>query len=104
MGALNSLKARAYQSKWDEDVTKREQLVTTPEEEATIVDIEVVAGEYSKSAKIETIDGIVKFISLNKDSQNLPLGMKLKPTKCLICHLTRGIYQTTEKLLYLDED
>lgn len=102
MGALSNLSTKMYQSKWEEDITKREPLVTTTEEEESILNIEVVAGEYSKSAKIETKEGI-QFISLNKDSQSLPIGMRLEASKCLICHLTRGIYQTTEKLLYLND-
>ena len=103
MGALSNLSGRLYQAKWEEDLTAREKLVDSPEEEKQVLDIEVVAGEYGKSARIETAEG-VRFYSLQKDCQDLPIGMKLKPSLCLICHLKRGVYQTTEKLLYLKED
>ena len=93
--ALNNI---LYAQTWNE--VSREQL--TEDELKSVVEIEVVAGEYGKSAKI-TRDNGVQYYPIHRDSNELQVGAKLDPKLCWIIHLKRGVMQTTDKLLYQGE-
>ena len=83
-----------YSKVWTEDY--RENF--SQEDLDMIESIEVVAGNYGISAKVEMADGDT-FYPIHRDSTVLAVGDKLDPTLCTIIHLKRGD-ATTEKLLY----
>ena len=86
-----------YNKVWTE--YKREQF--SQEDLEMIESIEVVAGNYGTSAKVEMADGDT-FYPIHRDSSPLAVGDKLDPALCTIIYLKRGD-ATTEKLLYNGE-
>ena len=68
------------------------------EEINQIESIEIVAGNYGISAKVETTEGNT-FYPIQRDSSPLKVGDKLDPQYCYIITLKRGD-ATTEKLRY----
>lgn len=86
-----------YNKVWTEDY--RENF--TEEDINMIESIEVVAGNFGISAKVEMADGDT-FYPIHRDSVELSVGDKLDPKFCTIIHLKRG-EATTEKLLYNGE-
>lgn len=86
-----------YNKVWTE--YKREQF--SQEDLEMIESIEIVAGNFGISAKVEMTDGDT-FYPIHRDSSTLAVGDKLDPTLCTIIYLKRG-EATTEKLLYNGE-
>ena len=86
-----------YNKVWTE--YKREQF--SQEDLEMIESIEVVAGNFGISAKVEMTDGDT-FYPIQRDSSPLAVGDKLDPKLCTIVYLKRG-EATTEKLLYNGE-
>lgn len=68
------------------------------QELAEITNIEIVEGEYSISALVETNNGDM-YIPIQRDSIALAVGDKLDPKQCILVHLKRGDQKTT-KLYY----
>lgn len=86
-----------YNKVWTEDYRE-----TFTEEDLNLIEsIEVVAGDYGISAKVEMADGDI-FFPIHRDSVELSAGDRLDPKQCTIIHLKRGD-ATTEKLLYNGE-
>lgn len=86
-----------YNKVWTEDYRE----TFTKEDLNLIESIEVVAGNFGISAKVEMADGDT-FYPIHRDSTELSVGDKLDPKLCTIIHLKRG-EAITEKLLYTGE-
>lgn len=97
MGLLDN--RTVYAKSWEE--TSREEF--TAEDKASIEEIEVVAANYGKSARVSKKSGYI-FFSLSRESQELPIGTMLDKEKCMIVHLHRGSDQFVDKLLYLGDE
>lgn len=93
MSILNNVR---YAQTWTE--VSREQF---PEDDLQdIVEIEVVAADWGKSAKITTKSDVM-FYGISRDSRELSIGDKLDPKQCWLVHLKRGVDGRTDKLLYM---
>lgn len=89
---------------WIEDKSCRSKF--EEDDLASILDIEVVPPKdpsyRCNSARIETFDGYC-YYTLDLESNDIPIGTKLKKSRCFVCVFRRG-NQVCEKLHYEKED
>jgi len=97
MSILNKPNIVLYNKVWTED--HRETF--SQEDIEQIESIEVVAGDYGTSARVEMADGDT-FFPIHRDSIDLKVGDKLDPQFCTVIYLKRGDART-QKLLYTGE-